>query len=476
MYDKEVLGQKMKKTRTLDNFTFGSLKPAQQIVLSFAGVILSGAFLLWLPISNHPLAPVQPFLDHLFTSTSAVCVTGLTTFVIADQYTLFGQIIILILMQIGGLGLMTMIAAFVISLGSKMTLSDRLSILEATNRSGFHDFKKFILNIIKYTFVFELIGFLIMSVVLVPKFGLSSGMFKALFTAVSAFCNAGLDIFGSTSMMVYVADPVMSLTVAALIVMGGLGFGVWFDLSQASKSLLRKNQGIKRIVSHLKIHAKMVLVVTSILIVSGTVLILVIEYTNPLSLGPYPFGTKVLASLFQSITLRTAGFSTLNIGLLRPATQMIMIVFMFIGGSPGGTAGGIKTTTVLILVLMIFAELRNQKNIVIFGRTIEKEVFRKAFIVFFVLLSTLFLGILLLSLSESFDALAIVFEATSAIATVGLSMGITSSLSIVGKIVIIALMYLGRIGPLTLMLSIGDHTKHHKANEMNFPPANILIG
>lgn len=466
----------MKKTRFIDKFTFGSLKPAQQIVLSFAGVILTGGFLLWLPISNQASATPVSFLDHLFISTSAVCVTGLTTIIPATQYTLFGQIVILILMQIGGLGLMTMIAAFVIYLGSKMTLSDRLSLLESTNRPGFVDFKKFILNIMKYTFIFEFIGFLILSIQLIPEFGLWDGMFKSLFTSVSAFCNAGLDVFGSTSLMSYTNNWLMNLTVASLIVMGGLGFGVWFDLSHASKLILKKNQSLRRIIRRLRSHTKMALIMTATLIISGMVLIFAIEYGNADSLAPLSLINKLMASLFQSVTLRTAGFSTLNIGLLKPATQMIMIVYMFIGGSPGGTAGGIKTTTFAILILMIVAELRSQKNIIVFGRTIERELFRKAFIIFFMLMTTLLTGILLLTLIEPFSWLAIFFEATSAIATVGLSMGITAALSPAGKIIIIALMYLGRIGPLTLLLSIGDHSKHLKINDMTYPSANILIG
>ncbi len=471
----------MKKQRFLDKFTFGGLKPVQQIVLSFAGVIFTGGVLLWLPISNQATAPVHSFLDHLFMSTSAVCVTGLAVLVPATQYTLFGQIVMIFLMQIGGLGLMTMIAAFVIFLGSKMTLSDRLSILESTNRAGFGDFRKFLLNIIKYTFVFEFVGFLIMCIQLIPEYGLWNGMFKSLFTAVSAFCNAGLDVFGPVNMMPYVSNWIMSLTVSALIVMGGLGFGVWFDLSQASKSVLKKNQTMKRIIQHLRVHTKMAVIMTLTLIFSGMALIFIIEYGNPDSLAPLSFDTKILASLFQSVTLRTAGFSTLDIGLLRPATQMIMIVYMFIGGSPGGTAGGIKTTTFAILILMIVAELRSQKNIIVFGRTIEREIFRKAFIIFFMLLSTLLTGILLLTLIEPtsggrFSWLALCFEATSAIATVGLSMGITPFLTDYGKMILIALMYLGRIGPLTLLLSIGNHSKHIKANDMTYPSANVLVG
>jgi len=239
---------------------------------------------------------------------------------------------------------------------------------------------------------------------------------------------------------------------------------------------LKKNQGVKRILHHLKVHTKLAVIMTLTLIFSGMALIFVIEYGNVDTLGNLPLSTKLLASLFQSVTLRTAGFSTINIGLLRPATQMIMIIYMFIGGSPGGTAGGIKTTTFAILILMIIAELRSQKSIIVFGRTIERELFRKAFIIAFMLLATLLTGILLLTLIEPFSWLSICFEATSAIATVGLSMGITAALSSTGKCIIIALMYLGRIGPLTLLLSIGNHNKHFKANDMTYPSANVLVG
>lgn len=464
------------KQKLLSRFTFGNLKPAQQIVISFIGVIFTGGFLLWLPISNNPDVPAAPFLDHLFTATSAVCVTGLAVIFPGVQYTWVGQLIMIFLMQIGGLGLMTMIAAFVIYLGSRMTLSDRLSILEAINRSGLKDFRRFVLNIIKYTFVFESIGFLILCIQFVPEFGWARGSYTALFTAVSAFCNAGFDNIGTENLIPYVSNPIVSLTVASLIVMGGLGFGVWFDLSRASKSVLKRNQTLRRIAHHLMTHTKLAIFMTVSLILSGMVLIFLVEYTNPNSLGPLDFGTQLLASLFQSVTLRTAGFSTLNIGLLRPATQLLMIIYMFIGGSPGGTAGGIKTTTLAILILMIWAEINNQKDIRVFGHTIAREQFRKAFVVFFALLVTLLTGIVLLTLIEPFDFLSIAFEATSAIGTVGLSMGITTALSDWGKIIIMMLMYLGRIGPLTLVLSIGDHTKHLKSNDLTYPSANILIG
>jgi trk system potassium uptake protein TrkH len=403
-------------------------------------------------------------------------VTGLTTLVVAEQYSVFGQTVILGLMQIGGLGLMTLIAAFLIFLSGKLTLSDKMALSEAVNRADFKDFLKFIRNIIKYTLVFEGVGFVLLSFTFVPQYGWGEGLFKAIFIAVSAFCNAGLDILGSTSLQHYVNNPWVNIVVAALIVMGGLGFGVWFELSRASKRLVMPNQGWQRIVREIRVHARIVLITTFILILSGTALILMLEAGNPDSLQALPPFSQLMAAVFQSITLRTAGFSTVIIGLFRPATLLVMMVFMFIGGSPGGTAGGIKTTTVAILVLMIIAELRSQKSIVVFGRTIEREIFRKAFIVAFILLMTLLIGIVALLAVESFSFMELAFEATSAIATVGLSTGITASLSAPGKLIIIALMYLGRIGPLTLMLSVGRHPKLSKANDLTYPSANILIG
>lgn len=447
--------------------------PTQQITLSFILVILTGAFLLSLPISN--VATPAPFIDHLFISASAVCVTGLATIYPIVEYSTFGQVVMIVLMQIGGLGLMTLIASFLVFMSGKLSLHTKLAMSEAVNRSDFFDFHHFMRAIIKYTLFFEAIGFILLSFRFVPEYGLKTGLFNSLYVSVSAFCNAGFDNLGTTSLVAYVNDPLVSLTVAGLIIVGGLGFGVWFNISFGTKAILRGKHTFQYVLSHLKLHSKLAISMTLILIVTGMLLILGIEYTNVDSIAQLDFGTKLLSSFFQSVTLRTAGFATLNIGLLRPATQFIMIIYMFIGGSPGGTAGGIKTTTFAILILMIIAELRGEKNIVIFNRTIERENFRKAFIIFFALLTTLFTGILLLTLVEPFDFLSIAFEATSAIATVGLSMGITTSLSFFGKSIIIALMYLGRIGPLTLLLSINS-SKNSKGTELIYPNGDILIG
>lgn len=450
------------------------LSPAQQIAISFASVILTGAFLLNLPISNKMVGAT--FIDHLFTSTTAVCVTGLSTVVLADQYTLFGQWVIIALMQIGGLGLMTLIAVFIIFLSGKLSLANRLALNEAVNFFNLNDFNHFIMNILKYTLIFESIGFLLYATRFVPEFGWSSGLFISLFTAVSAFVNAGLDILGPISLQGYAHDPIVNFTTMYLIVVGGLGFGVWFDLSQGSKSLIRKAHPLQYVVKHLKVHTKIVITTTLYLIFGGALLILLIEFNNPNTIQSFNFFDKIMASLFQSITTRTAGFATLNMASMKAATLLIMMLLMFIGGSPGGTAGGIKTTTFAILVLMIVSELRNRKEIIVFNRKIEREQFRKAFVIAFVLLMTVTTGIIILLIIEPFDLLSIAFESISAIATVGLSMGITASLSYWGKVTIIALMYLGRIGPLTLMLSIGRKQSSKKGHDISYPAADILIG
>ena len=449
------------------------LNPAQQIALSFALVILVGTFLLSLPISNK--IPGVPVIDHLFTVVSAVCVTGLTTVILVNQYTQFGLWVILIIIQIGGLGLMTLIALFVIFLSGKLSISNRLALNEAVNYFDLHDFNHFIRSIMKYTLFFETIGFVLLSFRFVPIFGVNQGLFTALFTAVSAFCNAGLDTLGAVSLQAYVSDPLVNFTVMFLIVVGGLGFGVWFDISQGTKSLLKGKYTLNYIIKHFKVHTKIAITTSIALIFAGALIIFVAEYGNPTTIGLLSLPEKMMSSLFQSVTTRTAGFATLNMALMKNASLFVIIILMFIGGSPGGTAGGIKTTTFAIMILMITAELRGQKELIVFNRRIPREHFRKAFVVAFMLLATVTIGIIFLNLTESFDFLSISFEAVSAIATVGLSMGITSGLSSFGKVIIILLMYLGRIGPLTLMLSV-NRSGLRKGHELSYPVGDILIG
>ena len=427
------------------------LRPAQQIALSFLFVILTGTFLLALPISNK--VEGIPLIDHLFTATSAVCVTGLASVVPIEVYTVFGQVVMIFLMQIGGLGLMTLIAIFLLAIGGKLAHREKMVVAEATNIGSLSGLGNFLGFIIGYTLIFEFVGMILLSFVFVPEFGWSSGLFKALFVSISAFCNAGFDNLGALSLQPYVSNVIVNLTVSSLIIMGGLGFSVWFDLTKSANSILKQHHAVKRVVQHLQVHVKLVFFMTVLLISTGWLFLLAVEFSNPASLGPLSLFDKIMAAYFQSVTLRTAGFATLNIATLYPASQLMMMAFMFIGGSPGGTAGGIKTTTFALVVLMVVTEILNRENLTLFKRTISRDIARRALTVMVLSFTVVFTGMLLLSMTEKADFMVIAFEAFSAIGTVGLSMGITPYLTDLGKIVIILLMFIGRIGPVAVAFS-----------------------
>lgn len=322
---------------------------------------------------------------------------------------------------------------------------------------------------------FELAGLILLATQFIPLFGLGEGLYKALFISVSAFNNAGFDILGAVSLQAYVSNPVINFTVMILIIMGGLGFSVWFDIQKSSSSILKKVP-LKRIFNQLKIHVKLVLIVTAILILSGWLFIFLAEYSNPASLGPLSLADKLMASLFQSVTLRTAGFATLDIGLLRPGTLVVMMLFMFIGGSPGGTAGGIKTTTMALVILYVITELRNKDSLVLFKKTISRDLLRRSVTILVMSLIIVFTGIVGLLFVQQGNPLAIVFEAVSAMGTVGLSMGITSSLNTWGKIIIIILMFIGRIGPVALAYTLKSNRVMRRANLVEYPHGQVIVG
>jgi trk system potassium uptake protein TrkH len=449
-----------------------TLRPAQQIALGFLTVILIGSVLLSLPIAQQ--SPIS-YLDNLFIATSAVCVTGLSPLVVAESYTLFGQVIIILLMQIGGLSLMTFIALFLIAIGGKLNISDKIVMQESLNRTTLADITSFIMFIIRYTLVFQILGVFFLSLRFIPLFGGAEGLYKAVFISISAFNNAGFDILGAVSLQDYVSDPIINFTVMTLIIMGGLGFSVWFDLRKSSSSIL-KRVPIKRVLTQLRVHVKLVLIVTFVLIFSGWLYIFLVEFNNPLSLGPLSLGDKIMAALFQSVTLRTAGFSTLNIGYLRPATLMMMMLFMFIGGSPGGTAGGIKTTTFILVILYVITELRNKDSLVLYNKTISRDVLRRAVTILVLSVGIVFTGIVALSLVQNTSFLPLVFEAFSAMGTVGLSMGITSSLNGWAKGVIIVLMFIGRIGPVVLAYTLKSNRVMRRANLVEYPQGQVIVG
>jgi len=448
------------------------LRPAQQIVLGFLTVIFIGSLLLSLPISQQ--IPT-PYLDHLFIATSAVCVTGLSPLVVSETYTIFGQFIVMLLMQIGGLSLMTFIALFMIAIGGKLNIHDKIVMQESLNRATLTDITKFIVFILKYTLFFVLAGLILLATQFIPLYGVGDGLFKSLFISVSAFNNAGFDTLGAVSLQNFVSNPVVNFTIMIQIIMGGLGFSVWFDLQKSSNSIIKKVP-IKRIFNQLKTHVKLVLIVTAILIFSGWMFIFLAEFSNPATLGPLSLFDKLMASLFQSVTLRTAGFATVDIGSLRPATLVVMLLFMFIGGSPGGTAGGIKTTTMALVVLYMITELRNKDSLVIFKKTISRDLLRRSVTILVLSLIIVFTGIVGLLFVQEGNSLAIVFEAVSAMGTVGLSTGITSSLSSWGKIIIIILMFIGRIGPVALAYTLKSNRVKRRANLVEYPHGQVNVG
>lgn len=450
------------------------LRPAQQISLSFLALIVLGSLLLALPISQG--SGQANFLDHVFTATSAVCVTGLVTNVTVETYSIFGHSVIILLMQLGGLGLMTIIAIFLLMIGGRLGHSEKLVMQEAVPRNTVSEIGSFIGFILLYTFIFEGIGAVLLSIRFIGDFGFFPGIFKAIFISVSAFCNAGFDILGASSLSPYVSDGLVNLVVTSLIIMGGLGFSVWFDLTKSGNSILKRKMATKRVYQHMQVHIKLVLYVTGILLVSGWVFLLISEFTNPATLGSLSFVDKIMASFFQSTTLRTAGFSTIDMANFRPVSLVMMMGFMFIGGSPGGTAGGIKTTTFAVVVLMVLTELVNREKLVIFKRKIGNDVFRRSLAVIMLSFSVVVVGTMVLLVSEQADLLTTLFEAFSAVGTVGLSLGLTSSLTNTGKIVIIILMFIGRIGPVALAYSLRSNRNQRQIDKVEFPSGNIIVG
>ena len=326
----------------------------KRIASSFAIVILVGSFLLNLPISQLATSKASYF-DHLFTTVSMVCVTGLSTQPVAETYNTFGQVICMILMQIGGLGLMSIIAFFLYDAGKKMSLVDKLALQDSLNREDGQDFKKYLKTIFKYTFFIEFIAAVILSFRFVPELGTAKGIFTAFFFAISAFCNAGFDNLGSNSLINYATDPFLTLVVAALIILGGIGFSVWFDFKRSYLEMRKSTKSKKRksFYRRLQYHTKIVLWLTGIILLSGTVLTLLTEWNNPNTIGNLSFFDKLLVSFFQTVTMRTAGFATIDYTNAHPTSILLYCIQMLIGGSPGGTAGGVKTTTFLVVLLFI---------------------------------------------------------------------------------------------------------------------------
>ncbi len=445
------------------------LSTTQIIMLSFLVMILAGSVLLVLPVSSASGVPV-PYMDALFTATTATCVTGLVTLPTVSAWSPFGQAVILLLIQIGGLGAITILSGLMISLNQKMGLGDRLLIQDAWNLNTMSGLGEFIKKVILGTLGIEGIGALLYMTVFVPEFGLK-GIWISVFNAVSAFCNAGMDILAQDSLCSYVHHPVINLVTCVLIILGGAGYIVWWDVIRVLKKIRQQKFKCFR---GLTLHSKIALSMTVLLIFGGALAIFIFEYHNPLTMRDYSLAEKIQASLFQSVTTRTAGFVTIPQEKLTNASSMISLVLMFIGGSPAGTAGGVKTVTIAVLSVSAFAAIHNQNEAVLFNRRISKQAIGKGVAVVSMSFLTVFGSAVLLSAVTDAEALDILYETVSAAATVGLSRNLTPYLNIWGKMIIIAAMYLGRVGPISLAAAF--HVRKESKNIIKNPVEEISVG
>ena len=441
----------------------------QIILLSFLITILLGSIILTLPISSATGESV-PYLDALFTATTSTCVTGLVTLPTVSTWSVFGQVVILILIQIGGLGVITIMSGLMLLLNRKMGIGDRLLIQDAFNLNTMSGLSKFVKNVLLGTLIIECIGALLYMLVFVPEFG-ARGIWISVFNSISAFCNAGIDIIAENSLCNYAINPLINIVTSSLIILGGLGYIVWWDVLRVVKHRSSKNRKIFR---HLTLHSKIAIVVTAGLVLVGTIIIFVFEYNNPLTIGEMSLFDKIQVSFFQSVTTRTAGFASVPQEHLTNPSAAVSIIFMLIGGSPVGTAGGMKTVTIAVLVCSAFATIKNKNSSTLFGRRISEEAIKKAVAVVVMFLTICATATILLMATSDATAIDAVYETVSATATVGLSRNLTATLNTLGKLIVIVTMYFGRVGPISLAVALGS--KSQSQNVIDEPAEDISIG
>ncbi|MCR5671029.1 MAG: potassium transporter TrkH [Butyrivibrio sp.] len=445
----------------------------QIIVLGFLLAIVIGTILLMLPVAT-AAGESTGLLTAMFTATTSICVTGLVVVDTFSHWSFWGQLIILILVQIGGFGVITLYSIVMMMLKKQFTLRTRLLIQDYYNLDSIHGLIKFLIKVIKGSLLVEGIGAVLYSFVFVPKFGFLKGLWVSIFNAVSAFCNAGMDVMGANSLIDYQTNLPVNFITMALIVLGGLGYVVWFDFIENMKRTVKHHQGIRTFWKRLGEHSKLVINLTLFLIISGTLLVLLFEWDNPRTIGNLSLGNKILVSLFQSVTFRTAGFATVPQEALTPSTCIAGCMYMFIGGSPVGTAGGIKTVTIFVVLLNVFSFIRNRTEPVVFSRSVSDKLINKAnAIVMSNLLLTIVLLMVLMQVCNV-PALSAAYEIFSATGTVGLSRGLTSSLNAPGMIVVMIGMYAGRIGPISMALFFS--TKRSDKNDIRFSAGHFIVG
>ena len=445
------------------------LSTTRKIMLSFAFGIAMGTLLLMLPVSSADGRGV-PFLDALFTATTAICVTGLVTVPVFSTFSFFGQVIILLLIQAGGLGIITIMYGILVRFRKRMRLSESFLMQDVFNIDTISGMESFIKNVFIGTFIVEGAGALLYMTVFVPQFGLR-GVWISIFNSISAFCNAGIDVISDQSLCPYSQNVMVNLVTGALVILGGAGFVVWWDILRVVKT--RKNKGIWSL-EYLTLHSKIVISSTLFLLLAGAFLFLIFEFDNPATIGGMDTFGKLQASLFQSMTTRTAGFATIPQENLTEESVIVALLLMFIGGSPVGTAGGVKTVTVVVLLTSALATIKDKKEVELFDRRIARQAVGKAVAVVCTSFLIMFTASLLLAAFTDFSLIDILYETVSATATVGLTRNLTSSLNVPGMIVIILTMYFGRVGPISLLIAF--NTKSSGENSIKNPVEDVSIG
>ncbi len=447
-------------------------------LIGFFVIIMIGAFVLMLPISS-ATGQVTDFVTALFTSTSAVCVTGLVVVETYAHWSVFGKTVILMLIQIGGIGFMSLVTIISIVVGKKITLKERLAIQQAFNLDGLEGLVKLVKNVFKVTFCFEFVAAIILTFKFfftdVYEYTLIEAMGLGIFHSISAFCNAGFAILPGESLIPFKTDVLVNVVISTLIIVGGLGVAVWQDVARVVKNW-KKKRTMKQRFNSFTLHSKMALITTAVLLVFGFLVFLAIEFNNSKTIGNESFGDKTIMAMFYSVTLRTAGFNTFALADLNPASKFLSVIFMLIGGSPGGTAGGMKTVTFFTVIVIVINTIKGNDQIVIFNKKIPPALFNKALTIIIVYL-TIFLTATILLLIDMPDAkpLDITYEVASALATVGVTANITPYLSVFGQFVIMICMFIGRLGPITLAVALlARQNENH--NVLDYPEEKVMLG
>lgn len=437
------------------------LSLSRKLILGFMGAILIGTLFLMMPFSSSGEENIS-FLTALFTITSAVCVTGLSVIDVGKELSTAGQIILLIFIQLGGLGIMTFSSFILLLIGKKITYEERELLKEERNLENNGGILWFLKKIILTVVIIEGTGALFLALRFAQDMEIKKAVYYGIFHSVSAFCNAGFSLF-SSNLEKYAGSFVVTMTTAYLIIIGGIGFTVIDSILFATRKKVKR----------FDLTSKVAILVSMILVILGTVLFLILEYNNRGTIGEMSFFKKILASFFQSVTTRTAGFNSVPFGNLTEGSVFLFCILMFIGASPGSTGGGIKTTTFGVIIFYVISVVKKRESVVIFNRRIGWEVLNRAIVV--LVLSLLYVGIITLVIVsiENFTLEQTIFEVISAFATTGLSLGITADLGTISRILIICTMFLGRLGPMTFALALGGSNKVEK---IQFPKENILVG